>query len=327
MKLQPWIEALRLRTLPVSIAGVLGGYAVAMAYGNFIWETALICLAFAIMSQIVSNLANEYFDFKKGIDKKGRQGFRRGLTEGDITPEAMKRLIIVLTVIDCLLGCSLLYWGGLWLLPIGILIIVAAFSYSAGPWPLSHHGLGDELVVVFYGIVPVMLTAYLQCGDWIGGSAASFIGPMWQTALLASIGVGLLGDNVLTVNNIRDAKDDKSMGKRTKAVILGTRWMRLAYVVCYFAGTGLIIYAFHFTLSDWAWIGYAIITIWYMLLAVALYVHEGKKLNKILKYTSIMLLVIVVWTLVCVVLEHNHLIPEHNPNCLIHQLLGYHYIY
>ncbi len=323
MKLKPWVEAFRLRTLPISVAGVLAGCAVALAYGNFLWQPALICLVFALIAQIVSNLANEYYDFKKGVDKKGRKGFRRGLTEGDISPESMKKLMFGLMAFDCLLGCTLIYWGGLWLIPIGILIVVAAFAYSAGPWPLSHHGLGDELVVIFYGIVPVTLTAYVQCGDWIGGFAASYIGPMWQTALLVSIGVGLLGDNVLTVNNIRDAKDDKKVGKSTKAVIFGTKVMKIAYIVCYLVGAGLIIYAFHAALPKWSWIGYGVVTLWYGILALALFKLDGRKLNKVLKYTSIMLLVIILWTAVCVILHHNQIIPHHNPNCLIHQLLDY----
>lgn len=325
MHIKPWIEALRLRTLPVSAAGVIAGCSVALAYGNFEWMPALICLVFALVAQIVSNLANEYYDFKNGIDKKGREGFRRGVTEGDIKPSEMKTLMITLMALDCLLGCTLIYWGGFWLVPVGILIVTAAFAYSAGPWPLSHHGLGDELVVIFYGIVPVTLTAYLQCGDWTGGSAASYIGPMWKMALLASVGVGLLGDNVLTVNNIRDAKEDKKVGKRTKAVILGVPAMRIAYILCYLTGAGLVFYAFHAALPEWAWIGYGVITIWYALLVQALYVFEGKSLNKVLKFTSVMLLVIILWTLVCVVLHHNQLIPEHNPNCLIHHLMGYNY--
>lgn len=326
MHIKPWIEAFRLRTLPVSAAGVFAGYAVALAYGNFQWLPALICLVFALLAQVVSNLANEYYDFKNGIDKKGRQGFRRGVTEGDIKPSSMKTFMFTLMAFDCLLGCSLIYWGGFWLIPIGLMIAVAAFAYSAGPWPLSHHGLGDELVVIFYGIVPVTLTAYLICGDWIGGSAASYIGPMWKMALLASIGVGLLGDNVLTVNNIRDAKDDKKAGKHTKAVMFGVKTMRLAYILCYLAGTGLVWYAFREALPEWGWIGYGVISLWYAFLVAALYKYEGKKLNQVLKFTSIMLLAIILWTLVCVIFHHNQLIPDHNPGCLIHKMLGYNYI-
>lgn len=327
MHIKPWIEALRLRTLPVSIAGVLAGCAVAIAYGNLLWQPALICLIFALIAQIVSNLANEYYDFKNGIDKKGRQGFRRGVTEGDISPSAMKKVMFALMALDCALGCTLIYWGGYWLIAVGILIVIAAFAYSAGPWPLSHHGLGDELVLVFYGIIPVTLTAYVQCGDWTGGTMAKITGEMWKMAILTSIGVGLLADNVLTVNNIRDAKDDKKVGKRTKAVIFGKGFMRIAYIVCCAMGIGLIWFAFKDVLPWWSIFGFIGISVWYLPLILALYKYEGKKLNKILKYTSEQLLTLIIWVIICVVFNHDQMIPVHNPSCVIHNLLGHYYYF
>lgn len=320
MQIKPWIEAFRLRTLPVSIAGVLAGYTVAIAYGNFSWQPALICLVFALIAQIVSNLANEYYDFKKGIDKKGREGFRRGVTEGDIKPESMKNVMFTLMILDCALGCTLIHWGGIWLLPIGALITLAAFAYSAGPWPLSHHGLGDELVIVFYGIVPVTLTAFLLCGDWIGSDLAEILEEMWIMALLASIGVGLLADNVLTVNNIRDVKDDRKVGKRTKAVIFGVKTMRIEYIASCVIGLTLIWYAFRKASPSWSWAGYAAAAIWYMPLILALYKLKGKRLNKVLKFTSIILLVVIIWTLVCVFVHHSDIVEQHDINCVVHNM-------
>lgn len=320
MQIKPWIEAFRLRTLPVSIAGVLAGYTVAIAYGNFSWQPALICLVFALIAQIVSNLANEYYDFKKGIDKKGRDGFRRGVTEGDIKPETMKHVMFTLMILDCALGCTLIYWGEIWLLPVGVLIALAAFAYSAGPWPLSHHGLGDELVIVFYGIVPVTLTAYILCGDWIGSAMAEILGEMWIMALLASIGVGLLADNVLTVNNIRDAKDDMKVGKRTKAVIFGVNTMRIEYIASCAIGLTLIWFAFRKASPSWSWIGYTAAAIWYIPLILALYKLKGKRLNKVLKFTSIILLIVIIWTLVCVLQHHGDIVERHNINCVVHNM-------
>ena len=117
---------------------------------------------FAIIAQIASNFANEYYDFKNGFDKKGREGFRRGVTEGDISPAAMKRATYSLLAIDALLGCTLIIWGGWWLVPVGIAIAIFAVAYSAGPYPLSHHGLGDIAVIIFFGFVPVLFTEYVQ---------------------------------------------------------------------------------------------------------------------------------------------------------------------
>lgn len=305
MNAKPWIEAMRLRTLPVSAAGVLAGCGVAISYNNFKPIPALICLVFAIAAQIVSNFANEYFDFKNGLDHKGRQGFRRGVTEGDIKPEAMKRAMIALMAADCLLGLSLVYWGGFWIIAVGVVIALAAFAYSAGPWPLSHHGLGDEAVLVFYGIVPVTLTAYLQCGDWTGGSMAGVLGEMWKMAVIVSLGVGLLGANVLTVNNVRDVRDDARVGKRTKAVIFGPRAMKFSYIVCAYLGLGLIWYGMRHALNSWGWAGYVAVGIWMVPVIIALFKFSDHRLNKVLRFTAILLLVAVIWTIadVCMNLD------------------------
>lgn len=297
MRLSPWIEAMRLRTLPVSTAGVLAGMAVALSYRQFHWLPALICLVFAIAAQIVSNFANEYFDYKNGLDRKGRQGFRRGVTEGDIKPETMKKVMLALLVADSLLGCSLIYWGGWWLLAAGIVIVAASLAYSAGPWPLSHHGLGDEMVIIFYGVVPVTLTAYLQCGGWTGGAVASQIGPMWKMALIVSIGVGLLANNVLTVNNIRDMRDDRRVGKRTKAVIYGVPAMRVTYIIFTYVGLALIWWAMHPVLSSLAWTGYVAVGIWFVPVIIALFKFNDFRLNKVLKYTALLMLIAILWTL------------------------------
>lgn len=314
MKLKPWIEAMRLRTLPVSAAGVLAGCAIAISYNNFRLLPALICLVFALTAQITSNFANEYFDFKNGFDKKGRQGFRRGVTEGDIRPESMKRAMIAVMAADCLLGLTLIYWGGLWIIAIGILVAIGAFAYSAGPWPLSHHGLGDEAVVIFYGIVPVCMTAYLQCGDWTGGSMAGVLGEMWIMALTVSLGVGLMGANVLTVNNVRDYIDDSRVGKRTKAVIFGPKAMKVSYVICAYAGLALIWAGMRLTLNSWGWTGYVAIGIWLVPVIIALFKFSDYRLNKVLRYTALLLLGAVVWTVIdtCINQETLHLMLAHN---------------
>ena len=307
MNAKPWIEAMRLRTLPVSAAGVLAGCAVALAYNNFNWLPALICLVFALAAQIVSNFANEYFDFKNGLDHKGRQGFRRGVTEGDITPESMKRAMTALLAADCLLGLTLIHGGGFWLIAVGILIAIAAFAYSAGPWPLSHHGLGDEAVVVFYGIVPVTLTAYLQCGDWTGGSMAASLGDMWKMAVIVSLGVGLLGANVLTVNNVRDVRDDARVGKRTKAVIFGPKAMKISYIICAYLGLGLIWFGMRNALNSWGWAGYVAVGIWMVPVIIALFKFSDYRLNKVLRYTALLLLAAIVWTIADVLMNYDSL--------------------
>jgi 1,4-dihydroxy-2-naphthoate octaprenyltransferase len=219
--LKMWIEAMRLRTLPVSVAGVLAGIACAIMGGTFSLVPAVLCLLFAMLAQVASNFGNEYYDYVNGLDRKGREGFRRGVTEGDISPRAMKIATYATLAVAAVVGCSMLFFGGWWLLPVGIAIGLFALAYSAGPYPLSHHGLGDVAVVVFFGIVPVTLTCYLQEGGWRSLSLS----------LPVSVAVGLLAANVLVVNNYRDVEDDRAVGKRTTVVIFGRKIMERCYLL------------------------------------------------------------------------------------------------
>ena len=153
-----WLECFRLRTLPVSMSGVIIAIGIAKWHHQFKWQPALLCLAFALLAQIASNTANEYFDYKKGTDKPGRVGPRRGVTEGDIRPETLRNVTFGLLALAGVVGCCLIPYGGWWLLPVGIVIALAALAYSTGPYPLSYHGLGELTVFIFFGLVPVNLT-------------------------------------------------------------------------------------------------------------------------------------------------------------------------
>ena len=227
-KIKIWIECARLRTLPVSVAGVIMASGIAVLYHRFEWLPALLCFAFAVLAQVVSNFANEYYDFRRGTDKKARLGPRRGVTEGDITPGLLLRVTIGTLAVACAVGCGLIPFGGWWLIPVGILIAVFAFAYSAGPYPLSYHGLGDVAVLVFFGLVPVNLTFYLQAG---------YFAPL---AILASVTIGLMGVNVLLVNNYRDADDDREAHKRTTVVIFGRKVASAAYLINGYVGISLL---------------------------------------------------------------------------------------
>ncbi len=216
-----WIEAIRPRTLPVSVSGVFGGISAALIQGKFSLIPALLCLVFAILAQIASNFGNEYYDYIHGLDRKGREGFRRGVTEGDISPKAMKYATFGTLAAAGATGCLMLLYGGWWLIPIGITIGLCALAYSAGPYPLSHHGLGDVAVIIFFGVVPVTLTCYLQMGSWEGLS----------TSLPISAAIGLMAANVLVVNNYRDMEDDLAVRKMTTVVIFGRKAMELYYII------------------------------------------------------------------------------------------------
>ena len=125
-----WIEAMRLRTIPVSISGVLAGISCALLQKEFSPAPAMLCLLFAILAQIASNFANEYYDFKKGVDRKGREGFRRGVTEGDISPAAMKYATFGTLAAAACVGCLMLFYGSWWLIPIGIGTYTELLSYD-----------------------------------------------------------------------------------------------------------------------------------------------------------------------------------------------------
>ena len=210
---------MRLRTLPVSLAGVLCGTACALLQGSFNAVVALLCALFAALAQIASNFSNEYYDYKNGIDRKGREGFRRGVTEGEISPIAMKRATYMTLALAAIVGCCMLFFGPWWLIFVGAAVALFALAYSAGPYPLSHHGLGDVAVVIFFGIVPVTFTCYLQTGAFD------------ISTLLTSLAVGLLAANVLIVNNYRDMEDDRAVNKNTTVVIFGRRVMGWCYML------------------------------------------------------------------------------------------------
>ncbi len=213
-----WIEAMRLRTLPVSVAGVVAAAGVTASTGSVDWLPLLLCLAFAILCQIASNFANEYFDFTAGRDRPGREGPRRGVTEGDITPAGMRKAIAITLGLGACTGLSLVAWGGWWLLAIGALVGLGLFAYSTGPYPLSTHGWGEVAVVLFFGLIPVCLTCWLQTHTWTLAAGAT------------GCAVGLLGANVLIVNNYRDVEDDRAVNKLTLAVRLGSRRMPALYL-------------------------------------------------------------------------------------------------
>ena len=218
-QLKIWLECFRLRTLPVSLSGVIIAIGVAKWHHRFQWIPALLCIAFALLAQIVSNMANEFFDYLKGTDKPGRVGPRRGVTEGDIKPTTLRNATFGLLILAGVVGCCLIPYGGWWLLPAGIVIALAALAYSAGPYPLSYHGLGELMVFIFFGVVPVNLTYYVM---------ALRFDPL---VLLFSITIGLMGVNVLLVNNYRDVEDDRIAGKKTQTVMRGRPATAFAYLL------------------------------------------------------------------------------------------------
>lgn len=204
---------MRLRTLPVSLGGVIAALGMAASSGPVDWLWGAVCIVFAILAQIASNFANEYFDCRDGIDTAQRQGPARGV----ISRARMKQATFLTLAIACAVGLLTIIRGGWILLPAGIAIALGALAYSAGPFPLSRNRLGEVAVVIFFGIVPVCLTYYLQTLQI----------PLW--VFICSLGIGLMGAMVILVNNYRDIASDTATGKHTLSTTLGPQGSALLY--------------------------------------------------------------------------------------------------
>lgn len=227
---EAWIEGMRLRTLPVSLSGVFAAIGCARVSGHDVeWTWAVVCLLFAVLAQIASNFANEYFDYRDGIDRTdARRGPERGVACGVISPRAMLAATLLTLALACAVGMLTIIRGGWWLLPCGIFIALGVLAYSAGPYPLSRHCLGEVAVLIFYGIVPVSLTYYVLT---LEVSAA---------AVILGVAIGLWGAMVILVNNYRDIAADRSVGKRTLSTVLGSQGSALLYCgLGQLAGIGL----------------------------------------------------------------------------------------
>ena len=272
--LKAWILAIRPKTLTAASIPVMIGCALAYVYGYFQFTPALLCFLFAFLMQIDANFINDLYDFLKGTDREDRLGPERACAQGWITTKAMKVGIILTTLASGVVGLSLLYYGGIEMIPVGIACILFAFLYTAGPYPLAYHGWGDALVLIFFGIVPVGCTFYVMAHEW-------------NTAVtLASIACGLVIDTLLMVNNFRDREQDTLSGKRTLVVRLGAR-------------AGLILYFLLGMVACWCCVYFIMIGKIYAALLPQIYliphilttqrmakINRGKQLNSILGETS-----------------------------------------
>lgn len=213
-----WITAARLRTLPAAIVPVAVGTAVASASGGVAWPAALAALAGALAIQIGTNFANDVFDAERGADGPDRIGPLRAVAAGLISAAAMKRAMVLAFAVAAAFGVYLVSVGGWPIAIAGLLSIASGIAYTGGPYPLGYHGLGDVFVMIFFGLVAVCGTAFVQLGH------------VPALAVLAALPVGALATAILVVNNLRDRATDARAGKRTLAVRLGRRGAIVEYV-------------------------------------------------------------------------------------------------
>lgn len=205
-----WLQAMRPKTLPAAFVPVLVGSAFAAHEGRFNPVAAGLCLAFALLVQVGTNFANDYFDFIKGADNATRVGPKRAVAAGWVLPPTMRAAMFLVFGLSFVVGLALIRYGGWWLLPLGIVSIASGFAYTGGPYPLAYHGLGDVFVFLFFGLVAVCATYFVQTGR-----------VTWEVALGAAA-IGALAANILVANNYRDRETDARAGKRTLVVKLGT---------------------------------------------------------------------------------------------------------
>lgn len=214
-----WVLAARPRTLPVAVAPVLVGGAVAHASSTLRALPLIAAMAGALLIQIGTNFANDVFDFEKGADDEARIGPARAVQSGLLAPRAVRRGMIAAFALATLVGAYLAFVGGAPIVVIGVLSIASGIAYTGGPYPLGYNGLGDVFVFAFFGVAAVTGSALVA-----GGSAPPL-------AFVASLPVGALATAVLVVNNVRDRETDVRAGKRTLVARFGRRFGLVEYAL------------------------------------------------------------------------------------------------
>jgi len=278
--LRAWVLASRPATLTAALCPVLVGTAVAEVSGGMRVGPALAALFGAFMIQIATNFANDVFDHEKGADTHERLGPTRAVQAGLLTPRQVRAGLLVTVGLAALAGLYLTAVAGWPIMVIGVLSVLSGIAYTGGPYPLGYHGLGDVFVFVFFGLVAVCGTVFVQTG---GVPALGWV---------AAVPVGAIATAVLVVNNVRDRETDARAGKRTLAVRFGRRFGVLEYgallAVGYLAPVVLVV-----GLGQSRWVLLPILTApMGVRLFRALATTEGRGLNACLVGTAKLLLVV-----------------------------------
>lgn len=220
-----WLDAARPKTLPLAIASIVCGSAVAEWHGSFSASIAALALLTALLLQILSNLANDYGDAVKGTDNDDRLGPQRAMQSGLVTAATMRKAMIINIILTAISGLTLILISCknphdiVGFLVLGLLAIVASIAYTVGNKPYGYRGLGDLSVLIFFGWLGVAGTYYLQAGQ------------IDSLIMLPATACGLLAVCVLNINNLRDIDNDKACGKQTLVVRMGPQWGRKYHVI------------------------------------------------------------------------------------------------
>jgi 1,4-dihydroxy-2-naphthoate octaprenyltransferase len=230
---EAWVMAARPQTLPAAAAPVAVGTGLAVHEGVFAPLPALAALVGALLIQVGTNFANDYYDAVKGADTADREGFTRVTAGGLIPPDEVKRAMYLTFAVAVLVGTYLVAVGGLPILVVGLVSVASGIAYTGGPYPLGYHGLGDLFVFVFFGLVAVAGTYYVQAAALLAGPFPTTVPPgtVPLAAVVAALPIAAISTNILVVNNVRDREEDAETGKRTLAVRFGYGFARAEYVL------------------------------------------------------------------------------------------------
>jgi 1,4-dihydroxy-2-naphthoate octaprenyltransferase len=270
-----WLMAARPATLPASIAPVLVGTAAGVHDGAFVPLPFFTALIAAVLIQVGTNLANDLFDFEKGADTSQRLGPPRVTQSGLASPRQVRVAMVLSFGIAATIGLYLLTVGGWPILVVGVLCIAAGIAYTGGPWPLGYHGLGDLFVFIFFGLVAVIGSTYLQTGTFSA------------TAFAAALPVGCTVTAILVVNNLRDIETDRRASKRTLAVRFGAPLTRVQYTLLlllpYVLVTGFVLQG---VFPQACWLAWLTLPLAVSLIRTVVRGAEGRALNAVLKGTG-----------------------------------------
>ncbi len=269
---QLWIAGARPRTLPAAIAPVVAGTGVAAFYDSVVWWKALLALGVSLALQIGVNYANDYSDGIKGTDDN-RVGPLRLVGSGLVPAKQVKLAALAFLALGGVLGFALAATSSWWMLLVGAAAILAAWTYTGGPSPYGYRALGEVSVFVFFGLVAVLGTAYVQ------------IESITRLSVAAGVGVGALACAILVANNLRDIPTDTDSGKRTLAVLLGDKNTRRFYALLLLIALGCLVWASWFT--SWALLGLVFVPLAVRARQVVASGAKGMALIPVLKDTGI----------------------------------------
>ncbi len=269
-----WFLASRPKTLFAAFVPVIVGASLAFAEGKLNLTASIIALLCSILFQVGANFTNDLYDFLKGADTEKRIGPLRVLNAGLVSPLQMKIVIFFNFGLAFLLGLYLVYIGGNFILIIGLLSIIASLAYTAGPYPLAYHGLGEIFVFLFFGFVGTVGTFFVNTKE------------ISVIAFIAAIPVGALITNILVVNNYRDIEQDKAAGKNTLAVKFGKSFSRYEYLMLLFSSflVPLLIFV-KYDFRIWIFLPYITFPLAYKLI-LSIFKQNGTQLNSTLELTA-----------------------------------------